>query len=144
MMFIETSTTPSAATSRRSARGRPRSCGRAIAQSATEPKSSRRKTTPGGPSCGKSVFATAAPPCTEQAAASTSATADARRSRHYFLQRQRRAGPEQHDPEHARPVERDLLRAEEPPAVDRGTHHELARDEDPDRGGDAERGRRRT
>src|SRR5216684_1040496 len=84
-MFIETSTTPSAASSRSSARGRPRSCGRAMAQSAAEPKRSRRNTTPGGPSCGKSVFATAAPPCTEHAAAITSATADARRSAIYFL-----------------------------------------------------------
>src|SRR5437870_8768515 len=36
-----------------SARSRPRSCGRAIAHSAAEPNSRRRKTTPGGPSCGK-------------------------------------------------------------------------------------------
>jgi len=80
-MFIETSTTPSAPTSWRSARLRPRICGRAIAQSASEPNSSRRNTTPGGPSCGKSVFATAAPPCTEHAAPSTRPTAESRRSR---------------------------------------------------------------
>src|SRR5436305_470268 len=83
--------TPSATTSRRSSRGRPRSSGRAIAQSAAEPNRSRRKTTPGGPNDGKSDFATAAPPCTEQAAASTSPTADAG----LFLERKRRTDGEQ-------------------------------------------------
>src|SRR5438105_11351879 len=96
-MFIDTRTTPSAATSRRSRRVRPRSCGRAIAHNAAEPNSRRRNTTPGGPSCGKSDFATAAPPCTEHAAASTSPTADVRRSvigRRALLRRGRLALPE--------------------------------------------------
>src|SRR6202007_3182331 len=80
---IDTSTTPSAATSRSSRRVRPRRSARAIAHSAIEPKRRRRKTTPGGPSVAKSDFATAAPPCTEHAAASTRPTADPR----LFLER---------------------------------------------------------
>src|SRR3954452_16267934 len=102
-MFMETSTTPSAPMRRKSARGRPRSSGRAIAQSAADPKSRRRKTTPGGPSDGKSDFATAAPPCTEQAAARMSPTADAR----LFPERERGTDRKQRDSEQARPVECD-------------------------------------
>ena len=138
-MFIETSTTPSAPTSRRSARSRPRNCGRAIAQSAAEPNRSRKNTTPGGPSCGKSVFATAAPPWTEHAAASTSPTADARLSRtSYFFSESAAPTPRSAIPSTPRPVERDLRRAEEAEAVDRRAHQKLAGDEDPHRRGDAE------
>src|SRR5207302_5968667 len=123
-MFIETSTTPSATISRRSVRRRPRSCGREIAHSAAEPKSSRNKTTPGGPSSGKSDFATAAPPCTEQAAPKTIAT-QTRDALALLAQRQRRARSEEEQAEHARPVQRDPLGAEEPEAVDRGPHDQL-------------------
>src|SRR5919197_4272040 len=68
---MQTSVTPSSATSPRSRALRPRSTGLPNAQSTTPPKRSRKKTTPGGPSSGKSDFATAAPPWTETAAPRT-------------------------------------------------------------------------
>ena len=48
-------------------------------------------------------------------------------------ERQRRADAEQADAERARPRDRDLVDAEQPEPVDHGAHHELARDQDPDR-----------
>src|SRR5581483_11728019 len=103
---METRMTPSAPTSRRSERGRPRRSGRAIAQSATDPKRRRRKTTPAGPNDGKSDFATAAPACTEQAAARKSATDEPA----LLLERKSRTVREQRDSEKARPVEVDARR----------------------------------
>ena len=54
----------------------------------------------------------------------------------------RRSGSEEQDPEHAWPVQRDLLRAEPAKAVDRGGDHQVAGDHEPDRGGDADLRRR--
>ena len=128
VMFIETSTTPSAATSRSSARGRPRSCGRAIAQSAAEPKSSRRKTTPGRPELREERLRDRGAALHRArrgeherdrgraplAPSTSSATAPRRRASSTM-------------PSTRGQCERDLLRAEEPPAVDRRTHRRAGR-----------------
>src|SRR5947208_5905908 len=59
-----------------------------------------------------------------------------------FLERERRANPEEHDAEDARPVEGDAIEAEEAEAVDGGAHHELAGDQEADRRGGADAGAR--
>ena len=53
-------------------------------------------------------------------------------------EQQRRPAREQQDPDHPRPVERDLLDAEPAEAVDRGGDDQVAGDHEPDRGRDAD------
>src|SRR5215218_10486227 len=72
---------PKAAISRQSSRERPPTAGRRTATSTTAAKSTLRKTVPPGPTSSKRDFASAAPNCTDETAATTSTVGGIRSAR---------------------------------------------------------------